>query len=107
MCPVRHAAEVSTAVQCESRLLAPPTEDDIKLLSSMKALIKGRETFPENMKHGAFDNIAYSMMTLVPAEKRMMDKVQPAYIPLKFQNSMLSSRISSVCGHNTSPVQRK
>ena len=49
----------------------------------MKALNKGRETFPEYMKHGAFDNIACSMITLIPARKRMMNKVQPAKIPLK------------------------
>ena len=58
-------AQVIAAAQRESRSLAPLTEDDIKLISSMKALTKGRETFPEYMKHGAFDNIAYSMMTLV------------------------------------------
>ena len=117
-------AQVSAIVKCESRLLAPSTEDEIKLISSMKTLTKGRETFPEYMKHSAFDNIAYSMMTLIPAKKRIMDKVQPVKIPLnfwcqllgadekkkiycKFHNSMLLSRISSVCLHHTSPVQRK
>ena len=76
-------AQVSAVAQCESRSLAPGTVDDIKLISSMKALTKGRETFPEYMNGGAFDNIAYSMMTLIPAKKRMIDKVQPAKIPLK------------------------
>ena len=75
--------QVSAVVQRESRSLAPATEDDIKFTSFMKALTKGRETFPEYMKHGAFDNITYSMMTLVPAKKKMMDKVQPAKMPLK------------------------
>ena len=74
--------QVSVAVHCESRSLAPATEDGIKLTSSMKALTKGRDTFPEYMKHGAFENIAYSMMRLIPARKKMMDKVQPAkYTP--------------------------
>ena len=116
-------AQVSAVVQHESRSLAPATEDDIKLISSMKVLTKGRETLPEYMKHGAFDNIAYSMMTLIPAKKRMTDKLQPPKIPLKrwcqllgqrmkkiyckFQNSMLLSRIFSVCGHHTFPMQRK
>ena len=45
-------AQVSAVVQRESRSLAPGTEDDIKLISSMKALTKGRETFPEYMKQG-------------------------------------------------------
>ena len=62
-------AQVSAVVQGESRSLAPATEDDIKFISSMKALAKGREAFQEYMKHGAFDNIAYSMMTLIPAGK--------------------------------------
>ena len=35
------------------------------------------------MNGGAIDNIAYSMMTLIPAKKRMIDKVLPAKIPLK------------------------
>ena len=51
-------AQVSADVQCESRSLASATKDDIKLISSMKALTKGRETFPEYIKHGVFDNIA-------------------------------------------------
>ena len=76
-------AEVSAFVQRASRLLAPATEDDIKLISSMKALTKGTKTFPEYMKHGAFDIIAYSMTTLISAKKRMMDKEQPAKIPKK------------------------
>ena len=76
-------AQASAVVQRESRSLAPATEDDIKLISSMKALTKGRKTFPEYMKHGASNNIAYSMMTLIPATKRITDKVQPAKIPLK------------------------
>ena len=42
-------AQVSAVVQCESRLLAPGTED-YKLISSMRALTKGRETFPEYME---------------------------------------------------------
>ena len=75
-------AQVSAVVQCESRLLATGTEDD-KLISSMRALTKGRETFPEYMNGGAFDNIAYSMMTLIPAKKRVIDKVQTPKIPLK------------------------
>ena len=41
------------------------------------------ETFPEYMKHGAFDNFAYAMITLIPARKKMMDKVQPSKIPIK------------------------
>ena len=49
----------------------------------MKALTKGREAFPEYMNRSAFDNIAYSMMALIPAKKRIIDKVQPAKIPLK------------------------
>ena len=49
----------------------------------MKALTKGREPFPVYMTQGAFDNIAYSMMTLIPAKKRTMGKVQPAEISLK------------------------
>ena len=52
-------AQVSADVQCESRYLACATEDDIKLISSMKALTKGRETFPEYIKHGVFDSVAY------------------------------------------------
>ena len=75
--------QVSVVAQHESRSLAPATEDDTKLISSMKALTKGREPFPEYMTQGAFDNIAYSMMTFIPAKKRMMDKVQPAKISLK------------------------
>ena len=67
MCSVRHAGPVSAFVKHESRLLAPGTEDDIKL-SSMNALTKGRKTFPEYMNGGAFDNIAYSIMTLIPAK---------------------------------------
>ena len=74
-------AQVSAVVQHESWSLAPSTEDDIKPISSMKAPTKGRETFPEYMNGGAFDNIAYSMMTLVPAKERMIDKVQHAKIP--------------------------
>ena len=74
--------QVSVVVERESRSLAPATEDDIKVISSMKALTKDRETFPEYMKHGGFDNVRYSM-TLIPAKKRIMDKVQPAKIPLK------------------------
>ena len=57
----------------------------------MKALTKGEETFQEYMKYGAFDNIAYSMMTLVPARKRMMDKVQPPKIPLKCRCQLLGA----------------
>ena len=49
----------------------------------MKALTKGRGTFPQYMKHGTFDNTAYSMMTLIQARKQMMDKMQPAKILLK------------------------
>ena len=49
----------------------------------MKALTKGRGTFPEYMKHGTFDNTAYSKMTLIQARKQMVDKVQPAKILLK------------------------
>lgn len=41
MCPVRHAG---------NRI----AENDIKLIPFMKALTKGRETFPEYMKHGPF-----------------------------------------------------
>ena len=74
--------QVSVVAQHESRSLAPATEDHTKLISSMKALTKGREPFPEYMTQGAFDNIAYSM-TFIPAKKRMMDKVQPAKISLK------------------------
>lgn len=76
-------AKARTVLQHESRSLAPATEEDIKLISSMKALIRDRETFPEYMKHGAFDYIAYSMMILISARKRMTDKVQSAKIPLK------------------------
>ena len=65
MSPVRHAGPINAVVQRDSRLLPPGTEDDIKLISSMKALIKGRGTFPDYIKGGAFDNIAYSMMTLI------------------------------------------
>ena len=54
-------------------------------------LIKGRETFPEYMKQGAFDSIAYSVMTLIPAKKRMMDKVQPAKIHLKYWCQLLGA----------------
>ena len=61
-------AQVNAAVECESRLLAPGTEEDIKLISSMKALTKGREIFPEYMNEGAFGNTAYSMMTLISAK---------------------------------------
>ena len=75
--------QVSVVAQHESRSLAPATEEHTKLISSMKALTKGREPFPEYMTQGAFDNIAYSMMTFIPANKRMMDKVQPAKISLK------------------------
>ena len=73
--------QVSAVAQYESRSLAPGTEDDIKLTSSMKALTKCKETFPEYMNGGAFDSIAYSMMTLIAAKKRMIDKVQPAKYP--------------------------
>ena len=75
--------QVSVVAQHESRSLAPATEDDTKLISSMKALTKGREPFPVYMTQGAFENIAYSMMTLIPAKKRTMGKVQPAEISLK------------------------
>ena len=85
-------AQVSAVIQRESRSLAPATEDDIKLISSMKALTKGRETFPKFMKFGAFDNISYSMMTLIPARKRMMDKVQPAKITLKCWCQLLGAK---------------
>ena len=84
-------AEVSTFVQHESRLLAPATEDDIRLISSMKALTKGTETFPQYMKHGAFDIIAYSMVALISAKKRMMDKKQPAKIPRKYWCQLLGA----------------
>lgn len=78
-------AQVSAVLQCESRYLATDTKDDIKLKSSMNALTKGREPFPEYMKHGAFDNKAYSMMSLIPDRKRILDKVQPGNIRLKCQ----------------------
>ena len=78
------APHVSEVVQCWSRLLTPTTEDDIKRTSSMKALTKGRETFLDYMKQGAFDNVAHSMMALIPFKKRVMDKVQPATIPSKY-----------------------
>ena len=76
-------AQVSAVAQSESRSLAPATEDDIRLISSIKALTKGRETFPEYMKGGAFGSIPYSMITLIPASKRVMDKVYPTRIHLK------------------------
>ena len=58
----------------------------------MKAPTKGRETFPEYMSRGAFDNIAYSMMTLVPAKERMIDKMQHAKIPLKCWCQLLGAK---------------
>ena len=54
----------------------------IKLIS-MKPLTISTKTFPEYMKYGAFDNIAYFLMTLISARKSMIDKVQPVKIPLK------------------------
>ena len=67
-------AHVSGVVQCKSRSSAPATEDEIKFISSMKTLTKGRETFPESMKHGAVGNIEYYMMALISARKRMLEK---------------------------------
>ena len=52
-------AQVSAVLQRESRSLAPCAEDDIKLISYMKALTKGKETFPVYLNGDAFDNIAY------------------------------------------------
>ena len=46
--------QVNAVVHRESRSLAPGTEDDIKVILSMKALTKGRETSPEHMNRGAF-----------------------------------------------------
>ena len=54
----------------------------------MKAQTKGRETFPDYMKQGLFDNMTYSMMTLIPAKKRMMDKVQPANTTSTFKKAI-------------------
>ena len=66
MCPAKHAGPCKCCCTVWDRPLTPTTEDNIKLISSMKALTKGRETFPEYMKQGAFGNMAYSMVTLIP-----------------------------------------
>ena len=70
-------------MQRESRFLVPYTQDDIKPILSMNALTKESQSFPWYIKNGAFDNIAYSIMTLIPIRKRMMGKVQHAKLPLK------------------------
>ena len=61
----------------------PDTEDDTKLIPSINALIKGRETLFEVMKLGAEVTRVYSIMIFMPARKRIMESVQPAKIPLK------------------------
>ena len=50
-------------------------------MSSIKALIKGRDTLLDITKLGADVTSVYSMM-LMPAKNKIIDRVQPAKIPL-------------------------
>ena len=64
----------------DKRFWAPETEEDIRLISSMKALINGSETLLELIKQGAEDKRVYSRIMLMPAKNKIMDSVQPANI---------------------------
>ena len=67
------------------------TDSDIKSMSSIKALIKGRVVLEEVTKFGALHVLVYSMMTFIPARKRMIETVQPAKIPFKCWCQLLSA----------------
>lgn len=53
----------------------------MRLISSIKALITGRDTFLEVTKLEASDRRVYSRMMLMPARNKMMERVHPAKMP--------------------------
>ena len=75
----------------DNSIWTPETDSDIKSMSSIKALIKGRVVFEEVTKFGALHVLVYSMMTFIPARKRMIEMVQPAKIPFKCWCQLLSA----------------
>ena len=76
-------AHLRAVAHLSRRDWAPETVEDIKLISSMKALIKGRDNLLEVIKLGAGESSVYSRIILMPAKNKIMDRVQPAKIPLR------------------------
>lgn len=74
-------AHFKAVMHLERRFCAPETEDDIRLMSSIKSLTSGRDTFLQDTKLGAGARTVYSSMMLMPAKNKIIERVQPAKIP--------------------------
>ena len=73
-------AQVRAAMHRESKVWAPDTLVDIRLRSSMKACSKGNVVLLV-INLGTLSCIEYSRMMVIPAKKRIIERVQPAKIP--------------------------
>ena len=73
-------AQVRAVMHRESKVWAPETLVDIRLRSSMKARSKGNVVLLV-VNLGTLACIEYSRMMFIPANKRIIGRVQPAKIP--------------------------
>ena len=73
-------AQVRAVVHRESKVWAPETVEDIRLRSSIKACSNGNSVLLV-VNLGTLTSAEYSSIMLIPAKKRIIERVERANIP--------------------------
>ena len=73
-------AQVRALVHRESKVWSPETVEDIRLRSSIKACSNGNSVLLV-VNLGSLTSAEYSSIMLIPAKKRIIERVEPSNIP--------------------------